>query len=72
MCDCLKNLQDRLAGEPKLNTVFDVPHIINVETGEDVQPKFKIATLKRDPRNRTSARTIVAVFCPFCGEKYAQ
>jgi hypothetical protein len=69
-CDCIKRIQEALRNDKASNTQLDIGIRINLQTGEELPYRVKIATCKKDSKNRQKALFFSAVFCPFCGEKY--
>jgi hypothetical protein len=69
MCDCIERIQSALIADATKNTALDVPITIDWATGT-YSGRAKISTCKRDTTNRKKALPMIAVFCPFCGEKY--
>jgi hypothetical protein len=70
MCDCIKRIQDSLQKDTASNTLLDIGIRINLQTGEELPNRAKIATCKKESKNRQKALYFTATFCPFCGEKY--
>jgi hypothetical protein len=63
MCDCIKNINEHLAG---YNTKITVP----IWTASDGRPSF-VETSKIDEKKRGKPKSVFASCCPFCGEKYS-
>ena len=64
MCNCIELLDAELLKER--NTALDVA-LVGFPA---MQPRLKIATYKRHSGSRVQPKSIVASYCPVCGEKY--
>lgn len=68
MCDCLVHTQRLLALlNTRLITSFCLTEDLSVPS--DLLEAVIVATEKIESRGK-KARTVVASFCPFCGERY--
>ena len=66
MCDCMKQVNERLAERnAKLATTFQVTHDMGIKM------RLLVATEKIDKAKRKPVPVVTASFCPFCGEKAA-
>lgn len=64
MCDCVKNMNERLA---TLNV--RIAQGLFLTPTHDLQAMTLVATEKVDKAKRKPLPAVVANFCPFCGEK---
>ena len=65
MCDCIEKLNELLKPRNTLiNVSFDLLGKMPMRT--------IISTVKYDDKNRMEERTIIATYCPFCGQKYEE
>lgn len=62
MCNCIIEINDTLK---QTNTELNVPFMLN-----DSSPRAIVSAVKRDTKNRENPMNILAIYCPFCGEKY--
>lgn len=63
MCDCIKNTDESLLG---YNTALNLA--LSIKDG--VPNRVIISTRKIDAKIRKGPITLVASYCPFCGERY--
>lgn len=63
MCDCITQIDEKLK---EYNTGIDA----SISLKEDIPVKAKVATYKLDSKKRGNAMSLVATFCPFCGQRY--
>jgi hypothetical protein len=76
MCDCIKSIDDALIEKGVASRVEPVdfwdgkPSRVAVRTyvPEELQPRAKTGRVLR----RERPITLIADFCPFCGEKYPE
>lgn len=69
MCDCINEVNKKLA-EKNLNTVIDVPFLMDDDMNVSSKRKASIVTAKADKSVRKKPVSLFAAFCPFCGEEY--
>ena len=69
MCDCIEEVNAKFVEMGK-NTQLDIPISISVEKGIASVSTVRIATRKLDTSKREKPISLVAGFCPFCGEEY--
>lgn len=69
MCDCIEKTQESLKTLGK-NTQLVIPLVINRIKGVPEIDRVVVATCKLDDRNKQKPITLLATYCPFCGEKY--
>ena len=69
MCKCIEEVNASLAKTGK-NTQLDIPISISIEKGMASMSNVRIATKKLDTSKREKPISLVAGFCPFCGEEY--
>lgn len=68
MCDCIEKVNGELRDK---NTVLVVPYWAPLSgIGEARQRGVMVATQKLNTKLREPAVKLLAVYCPFCGEKY--
>ena len=67
MCDCIRGMNEALAS---FNAVLDIPTRIDLKTGRCVEPLVPVPVCKLDPKKRGRLATLLATFCPFCGQRY--
>lgn len=63
MCNCITQLSGQLKA---YNTAIDV----SINLSSNVPVKAIVKTYKDDESKRQKAMTLIASYCPFCGEKY--
>ncbi len=65
MCDCMKTMDDRLKEQPSAANTMLVFNLMG-------PARAVVATCKRREKDRQKAVYVMATYCPFCGEKYAE
>lgn len=71
MCDCIDEMNKRLK-ERGFNTQVNYPIMLWDESGKPIDGKRCILeTVKLDDKKREKPKSILAKYCPFCGEKYS-
>jgi hypothetical protein len=64
MCECRAKFDEKLAASNcRLASVFQVTK------DNDLQLRYAVATEKIDKTKRKEMPTVIASFCPFCGER---
>jgi len=69
MCNCIEE-NDKALEDLNRNTKLDIPFRFSQTNGTMKANRVKIATCKIDEKNRQKPITLLASYCPFCGEKY--
>jgi hypothetical protein len=67
MCDCAKKMNDKLA-EDNARLAFG---FYLSDSGMKLTPPM-ISVEKIDPKKRGKVPSIIANYCPFCGNRYEQ
>ena len=67
MCDCIKLFNEQLASR---NTRIKIPISFGANKISSLPPM--IVTEKVDERSRMKPVSLLASYCPFCGEKYPE
>lgn len=70
MCECLRRSDELLRNDRTSNAILDVAILWDKQTGQLLEPRAKVALLKRDRRIRRELTPLIANYCPFCGKKY--
>lgn len=65
-CDCILRIEDKLRDEGHTDTKMDVSFTF---PGPGVYPHMGFTYIKEGRKSRAK-KTLMPVFCPFCGNRY--
>lgn len=69
MCDCIDKCNEALTVH---GAELDIPAIVDLRTGLPILPhRTQLLLRKADSKKRGRLPWLAAMFCPFCGQKYA-
>lgn len=71
MCDCIAKV-NKLLADGNSNTILDVPLTIDINKVTMSMNRVRIVTKKRDEGKRGRPKSLIATYCPFCGQLYSE